>query len=215
MLLSRVPAESRGCDGEGHTPPPRLRRGCIGQPGGQAFTRPRDFGPLGPRIILARARDGDRFSTIDNRGRRCLREPAHGLREWPRAMARRGRRLPDLRISAPLGISTHIGAGARRDRFSTIDDRGRRCLREPAHGLRERGRAIARRRSLFADFGYPVTIMLAHIAAWAVEGAVFRPSRSGSGSGLAAAHGLRECGRAITRRRGLFADVGDSLSSRT
>ena len=84
-----------------------------------------------------------------------------------------------------------------------------------AHGLRERGRAIARRRSLFADFGYPVTIMLAHIAAWAVEGADFRPSRSGSGSGLAAAHGLRECGRAITRRRGLFADVGDSLSSRT
>ena len=46
MLLSRVPAESRGCDGEGHTPPPRLRRGCIGQPRGQAFTRPRDFAPL-------------------------------------------------------------------------------------------------------------------------------------------------------------------------
>ena len=46
LLLSRVPAESRGCDGEGHTPPPRLRRGCIGQPGGQAFTRPRDFAPL-------------------------------------------------------------------------------------------------------------------------------------------------------------------------
>ena len=30
-----------------------------------------------------------------------MREPAHGLRERPRAMARRGRRLPDLRISAP------------------------------------------------------------------------------------------------------------------
>ena len=60
-------------------------------------------------------------------------------------MARRGRRLPDLRISAPLGFSTHIGVGARRDRFSTIDDRGRRCLREPAHGLREWPRAMARR----------------------------------------------------------------------
>ena len=70
---------------------------------GPAFTRPRDFGPLGfcTHIgILARARGGDRFSTIDNRGRRCLREPAHGLRGWPRAMARRGRRLPDLGISA-------------------------------------------------------------------------------------------------------------------
>jgi hypothetical protein len=42
----------------------------------------------------------DRFSTIDKRGRRCLREPAHGLGEWPRAMARRGRLLPDLSISA-------------------------------------------------------------------------------------------------------------------
>ena len=56
--------------------------------------------PSGVARILARARDGDRFSTIDTRGRRCLREPAHGLREWPRAMARRGRRLPDLGISA-------------------------------------------------------------------------------------------------------------------
>ena len=86
-------------------------------------------------------------------------------------------------------------------------------MREPAHGLRERGRAIARRRSLFADFGYPVTIMLAHIVAWAVDGADFRLSRSGSGSGLAAAHGLRECRRAIARRRGLFADFGDSVFS--
>ena len=130
-------------------------------------------------------------------------------------MARRGRQVAGSEDFGPLGRCTHIGVGERRDRFSTIAKRGRRCLREPAHGLRERGRAIARRRSLFADFGYPVTIMLAHIAAWAVEGADFRPSRSGSGSGLAAAHGLRECGRAITRRRGLFADVGDSLSSRT
>ena len=80
-----------------------------------------------------------------------MREPAHGLRERPRAMARRGRRLPDLRISGPLGFSTHIGVGARRDRFSTIDTRGRRCLREPAHGLGEWPRAVARRGRLVPD----------------------------------------------------------------
>ena len=41
-------------------------------------------------------------------------------------MARRGRLLPHLRISAaPMLACTHIGVGARRDRFSTIDKR--RC----------------------------------------------------------------------------------------
>ena len=148
---------------------------------GQAFTRPRDFGPLGfcthiDAGVLPRRRR-DRFSTIDKRDRRCLPDLAHAVGEWPRAMARRRRLLPDLRISAPLGRCTHIGVGARRDRFSTIDKRGRLCLREPAHGLRERGRAIARRRSLFADFGYLVTIMLAHTSAREVDGADFRPSR--------------------------------------
>ena len=34
-----------------------------------------------------------------------MREPAHGLGEWPRAMARRGRLLPDLRISAPSVVA--------------------------------------------------------------------------------------------------------------
>ena len=34
-----------------------------------------------------------------------MREPAHGLGEWPRAMARRGRRLPDLSISAPSVVA--------------------------------------------------------------------------------------------------------------
>ena len=50
--------------------------------------------------ILAWARDATDFRTIDERGRRCLREPAHGVREWPRAVVRRGRLLPDLSISA-------------------------------------------------------------------------------------------------------------------
>jgi hypothetical protein len=72
---------------------------------GQAFTGPRDFGPLGISTHIGAGARRDRFSTIDNRGRRCLREPAHGLREWPRAMARRGRRLPDLGISAPSVVA--------------------------------------------------------------------------------------------------------------
>jgi hypothetical protein len=69
---------------------------------GQAATGPLDFGPHWSlhACMLAWARDATDFRTIDERGRRCLREPAHGVREWPRAMARRGRLLPDLSISA-------------------------------------------------------------------------------------------------------------------
>ena len=66
---------------------------------GQAVTGPWISGHTDACIVRVGARR-DRFLTIDKRGRRCLREPAHGLREWPRAMARRGRRLPDLGISA-------------------------------------------------------------------------------------------------------------------
>ncbi len=80
----------------------------------------------------------DRFSTIDKRDRRCLPEPAHAVGEWPRAMARRSRLLPDLRIlAAPMLAGTHIGVGGRHDRFSTIDKWGQPGLREPAHGLQE------------------------------------------------------------------------------
>ena len=79
-----------------------------------------------------------------------MREPAHGLRERPRAMARRGRRLPDLRISAPTVVACILARARDGDRFSTIDDRGRRCLREPAHGLGKCLRAMARRRRQFA-----------------------------------------------------------------
>ena len=68
---------------------------------GQAGTGPRDFGPRRSLHAYWRGdRDATDFRTIDERGRRCLREPAHGVREWPRAMARRGRLLPDLSISA-------------------------------------------------------------------------------------------------------------------
>ena len=34
-----------------------------------------------------------------------MRERAHGVGEWPRAMARRGRLLPDLGISAPSVVA--------------------------------------------------------------------------------------------------------------
>ena len=79
-----------------------------------------------------------------------MREPAHGLRAWLRAIARPGRLLPDLRVSGP-SVVARILAWARRDRFSTIDKRGRQCLREPAHGLRAWPRAMAQRGRLLPD----------------------------------------------------------------
>ena len=58
------------------------------------------------------------------------------------------------------------------------------------------------------DLGHPVTPMLACMLAWAVDRTDFRPSRSGGGSVPAAAHSLRECRRAMARRRGQLADLG-------
>ena len=72
---------------------------------GQAVTGPQDFGPLGRCTNIGAGARRDRFSTIDERGRRCLCEPAHGLRKCRRAMARRGRLVPDLRISAPSVVA--------------------------------------------------------------------------------------------------------------
>jgi hypothetical protein len=48
-----------------------------------------------------------------------------------------GQAVSGPRDIGPPGRCTDIGVGARRDRFSTIDKRGRRCLRERAHGLGE------------------------------------------------------------------------------
>ena len=53
--------------------------------------------------------------------------------------------------------------------------------------------------------GYPVTRMLAHMSAWAVDAADFRLSRNGDGAETAAVHNRRECGRAMARRRRLNA----------
>ena len=71
----------------------------------QAVAGPRDFGPLGRCMHIGEGARHDRFSTIDERGRRCLREPAHGLGDLPRAIARPGRLLPDLRVSAPSVVA--------------------------------------------------------------------------------------------------------------
>jgi hypothetical protein len=59
--------------------------------------------------------------------------------------------------------------------------------------------------------GYPVTKMLAHMLAWAVEAANFRPSRNGDGAEAAGAHSLRAYRGAIVRRHGQFADLGSSV----
>jgi hypothetical protein len=64
-------------------------------------------------VLARRLQEAQTMLKKAKRGRRCLREPAHGLGEWPRAMARRRRLLPDLRISAaPMLAGTHSGVGA-------------------------------------------------------------------------------------------------------
>ena len=62
-----------------------------------------------------------------------MREPAHGLGEWPRAMARRGRLLPDLAIPLTPILAHKLAQGDRRDRFSTIEKRRCDCASGRAH----------------------------------------------------------------------------------
>ena len=56
--------------------------------------------------------------------------------------------------------------------------------------------------------GYPVTRMLEHMLARAVDAVDFRPSRNGDETVPAAAHSLRACRGAMARRRRQFADLG-------
>ena len=79
-----------------------------------------------------------------------MREPAHGLGESLTAMARRGRLSPHLRISAPSVVACILARARDATDFRTIDERGRRCLRELPHGLGEWPRALARRGRAFA-----------------------------------------------------------------
>ena len=62
-----------------------------------------------------------------------MREPAHGLREWPRAMARRRRRFADLAIPLTPILAHKLAQGDRRDRFSTIEKRRCDCASGRAH----------------------------------------------------------------------------------
>ena len=69
-------------------------------------------------------------------------------------------------------------------------------------------RVMARRRgAVFRPSVSSHTRTLAHMLAPLYDGTDFRPSRNGDGVAPAATHRLRECGRAMTRRRGQFADL--------
>ena len=59
--------------------------------------------------------------------------------------------------------------------------------------------------SLSALLGYPVTKMLGHTLAWAVDAADFGLSRNGVRAEAAGAHSLRACGVSMARRRRLNA----------
>jgi hypothetical protein len=74
-----------------------------------------------------------------------------------------------------------------------------------AHSVRESVRTMARRHRQLADLRYPATPTLAHMLMRAWDGTDFGPSRNGEGAAPAGAHSLRECVRAMARRRGQFA----------
>ena len=78
----------------------------------------------------------NRFSSIEKRRRECTgcRARSGRVAESDGATAQA---VTGPRDFGPLGRCMHIGAGGRRDRFSTIDKRGRRCLPEPAHAVGE------------------------------------------------------------------------------
>ena len=95
----------------------------------------------------------------------------------------------------PPGRCTHIGAGARRDRFSTIDERDRRCLREPAHGLQEQPRPSVGRGRRLPDLNISAPSVFARILAWARDATDFRPSRNGVGGACASRRTVWESGR--------------------
>ena len=111
-------------------------------------------------------------------------------------MARRRRLLLDLGISAAPTLScTHLGVGARRDRFSTIDKWGQPGLREPAHRLQEQLRAMARRGRRLPDLRISAPSVVARILVWAGDATDFRPSINGAGGACASRHTVRESSR--------------------
>ena len=155
----------------------------------------------------------DRFWTIDKRGRRCLREPAHGLREWPRAMARRRRLFADLRISAP-SVVARILAWARdaTDFRPSINGVGGACAsrRTVWESGRERWRDGA---GFYRTLRFRSHRFLHTNWRRVTDATDSRPSRSGGATVPVAAHMRRACRRAMAHRRRRFADFRDSVNS--
>ena len=125
-----------------------------------------------------------------------MREPAHRLQEQLRAMARRGRRLPDLRISAPSVVARIlVWAGDATDFRPSINGAGGACPSRHmvCESSRERWRdgAGCCRTSGFRPLGRCM-----HIGAGGRGDATdFRPSINGAGGACASRHTVRESSR--------------------
>ena len=124
-----------------------------------------------------------------------MREPAHGLGEQPRAMARRGRRLPDLGISAP-SVVARIFAWARdaTDFRPSRNGVGGACAsrRMVCESSRERWRDGA---GVYRTLGFRPPSGFPRILARARDGTDFRPSMKGVGGACASRRTVGESGR--------------------
>ena len=100
-----------------------------------------------------------------------------------------------LGFRPPRVLHAYWCVGGRRDRFSTIDERDRRCLREPAHGLQEQPRPSVGRGRRLPDLNISAPSVFARILAWARDATDFRPSRNGVGGACASRRTVWESGR--------------------
>ena len=138
-----------------------------------------------------------------------MREPAHGLGKCLRAMARRGRRLPDLRISAPSGFACILARACDATDFRpSINGVGGACAsrRTVCESGRERWRDGA---GVYRTPGFRPPSVFARIFAWARDATDFRPSRNGVGGACASRRTVWESSR--ERRRdgtGSLPDLG-------
>jgi hypothetical protein len=99
-----------------------------------------------------------------------------------RAMARRRGQFAGPSVSGHTDACTHVGVGGRWDRFSSIEKRRRELSRLPRTVCESVGERWRDGAGSLPDLRYPVTPMLAHMLARAVDGTDFRASRSGGGS---------------------------------
>ena len=124
-----------------------------------------------------------------------MREPAHGLGEWPRAMARRGRLVPDLGIPAP-SVVARILAWARdgTDFRPSMIGVGGACAsrRTVCESGRERWRGGA---GVYRTLGFRPPSGFPRILARVRDGTDFRPSINGVGGGCASRRTVWESGR--------------------